>query len=130
MTEAQTRGWHVYEEPSVNEGLWLFVGDTEPWKNPLLEFIPVAETRNRWAAYWLPHIQIDLDTSLSEREVRNILRSVFGQKTHPHATAIDGVVYFVSVWLGTIGGVNFELDVGTNARNTQYARQRILHRLI
>lgn len=130
MAEAQKKNWHVYEEPSVNEGLWLFVGNTESWKNPLLEFIPVAETKNRWATYWLPHIQIDLDTSLSEKEVKEILHSVFGRKAHSHTTAIDGIVYFVSVWLGIVGGVNFELDIGTNSRNTRYARQHILHRLV
>lgn len=130
IARAQTKGWHVYEEPSVDEGLWLFVGDTESWQNPLLEYIPVAETKNRWAAYWLPHIQIDLDTSLSEREIKNILRSVFWRKASPHATVIDGVVYFVGVWLGVVSGVNFELDLGTNARNTRYAREHILQRLI
>lgn len=129
ITEVKKKNWHIYQEPSVTDGLWLFIGDTTHWQNPLLEFIPVEKTKNRWEAYWLPHIQIDLDTLLSEKQAKNLLYSVFGQKIQPYTIAIDGIVYLVNLWLGVINGINFELDLGTDARNTQYARQNILRKL-
>lgn len=121
--------YHLYEEQSNDEGVWLFIGNAEDWEKPMVEMIPVEETSDKWVDYWLPHIQIDIDTTLTEKEIVKYVKSTFGKSINPFSIAIDGTVYIVRNRLGTIDGVNITLDLATNSRNVKYARQNILRKI-
>jgi hypothetical protein len=109
--------------------LWLFIGDTENWQDPMVEFLPVEKTNDKQAEYWLPHIQIDIDTTLTASEIERILTSVYGGVIQPRAIAIAGTVYIVRSRLGVIDGINIFLDLATNSRNVQWARQQGLTKI-
>jgi len=122
--------FHIYQEPSNDDGLWFFVGDTGNWEDLMIELIPIGKVNNRWMIdYWLPHIHIDIDTTLTSKEIRNKVGSVHFDTIEPHHISIDGVVYVIRNYLGVMDGVNVFLDIATNARQTKFTRQQILKRL-
>lgn len=121
--------FHLYQEKSNDDGLWLFIGETSKWKEPLIEFLPVEKTKDKWVDYWLPHIQIDIDTTLTAQEVNNRVGPIFTNSIRPYFITIDGTVYVVRNYLGTVEGVNFYLDVATRSRNVQFARQNLFTRI-
>lgn len=121
---------NLYEEPSNDKGLWLFVGDTTKWDDPLLELLPVEDTTDEWVNYWLPHFQIDIDTNLDHGINENLVIETFTGNIKPiRITVIDGVTYTIRIRLGIVDGVNIDLDIATNARNVEYARKHILQKL-
>ncbi len=120
---------HLYIEPSNDEGLWFFVGDTSNWKDPMIEMVPIEKTSDQRAEYWLPHVQIDIDTTLSENEIKKIVASIFGEEIKPFSIAIDGVAYIVRNRLGIIDGVNIMLDLATKSRDVEYTRKNILKQI-
>lgn len=123
-------GQYLYEEPSNDLGLWLFIGDTSNWENPLFELVPVEDTSDKWVDYWLPHVQIDLDTKLDAKSIEKLSKEHFGNDILPYqVTVIDGIVYAVRLRLGVIDGVNINLDLGTSNRNTKYVRENLLRRV-
>jgi len=121
--------FHLYQEKSNDDGLWLFIGDTNNWEDPMIELLPVEKTNDKWVDYWLPHIQIDIDTNLTAKEIKNRISQVFGNAIKPYFITIDGIVYIVRNYLGTIEGINIVLDLATNARNVKSARQQLLTRI-
>lgn len=121
--------FHLYQEPSNDAGIWLFIGNTDKWENPMVEIIPVEKTNDKWVDYWLPHIQIDIDTTLSTEEIEKTVSLIFGRSVFPFSIVIDGTVYIVRNRLGTIDGVNITLDLATNSRDIKYLRQNILKRI-
>ncbi len=116
----------LYEEPSNDEGKWYFIGNTDNWEAPMIEMIPIEKTNDQWSGYWLPHIQIDIDTNLTEGEIEKLVKSAFGKSVTPFPISIDGVVYIIRNRLGIVDGVNIMLDIATNSRNVKHARQNIL----
>ncbi|QQG44126.1 MAG: hypothetical protein HYW86_04685 [Candidatus Roizmanbacteria bacterium] len=122
--------FHLYQEQSNDDGLWLFIGNTDDWENPLIELLPVEKTNDHWVDYWLPHIQIDIDTALTGKEIEDTVRSTFNNTIEPYQIKIDGVVYIVRNRIGVIGGVNINIDLATNSRNVQIARQNSLIKVI
>ncbi|MFH0942785.1 MAG: hypothetical protein V1810_01285 [Candidatus Beckwithbacteria bacterium] len=120
---------HLYEEPSNDDGLWLFLGNTDQWEKPMIEMVPIEKTNDKWKEYWLPHVQIDLDTKLSAQEVISLVKLIYGNSFKPHFIVINGVTYIVRCWLGVIDGVNIFLDLATKARNVEYSRKNILVKL-
>lgn len=122
--------FNLYQEPSSDEGLWLFVGDINNLENPVIELLLIEKTKDQQVDYWLPHIQIDLDTALSEQEIDNLVGSVFGDLITPFHITIDGVVYIVRNRLGVIDGVNLMLDLATDSRNVKVSRQEIWHKIV
>lgn len=119
---------YLYEEESNDFGLWLFLGNTEKWENPLVEFVPV-EADHPEINYFLPHIQIDIDTTLNTREIDEVVKEVFNDIVKPHHIIIDDITYIVRNRLGVIDGVNIFLDLATNARNVQFHRKNILRKI-
>lgn len=117
--------FHLYEEQSNDDGVWLFVGNVEKWKEPVLELIPVEKTQGPHAQYWLPHIQIDIDTTLEADAIKEIVKSIYGDAIEPYSISIDGVTYIVRNRLGAINGVNIFLDLATNKRDVRYTRQHL-----
>ena len=66
---AHTQNIPLYREPSTDqEQNWLFLGDADNWEDPLFEFVLNTPT----ATINKPHIQIDLDTTLSLEEIQEI----------------------------------------------------------
>lgn len=128
--EISRNNWHLYEIESNNEGLWLFAGDTSNWEDPLIEFVPVEKTEDLYVNYWLPHVQIDIDTNLSESELEEIIHDSFkGNRTAIRSIIIDGIVYAMQVGLGIVSGVNINLDLATRDRNTQFTRKNIMKKI-
>jgi hypothetical protein len=124
-------GWHLYEMESNDEGLWLFVGDKSNWRDPLIELLPVENTDDEWVNYWLPHIQVDIDTKLSDQQLKELITRSFGGKVIPfNSCVIDGIVYGVRARLGIISGVNIALDFATKERRIQYSREHLLKVII
>jgi hypothetical protein len=120
---------HLYLEPSNDEGTWFFIGNADNWEDSMIELIPIEKTEDKWADYWLPHVQIDIDTTLTEEEIRSYVRSSFGDTVVPFSIKIDGVVYIVRNRLGTTDGVNITIDLATNSRNVKYQRLNLLKRV-
>lgn len=122
--------FHLYQEQSSDDGLWLFVGNTDNWENPMIEFVPIEKTNDKWVDYFLPHIQIDIDTNLTSQEIKKLMKSVFNDKVQPFPIVINEIVYIVRNRLGTIGGVNINLDLATNSRNVKFVRQKVFNKII
>lgn len=121
---------NLYEEWSDSNSAWFFVGNiADNWQNPLLELIPIVHTEDIWKDYWVPHVQFDIDTTLSEEELRSVITSIFGAEVKPHPTVIDGITYALRVWLGCVNGVNIYVDFATNNRQVQYHREKLLKKI-
>lgn len=120
----------VYEEPSNDESKWYFVGDTKDTSKPMLELLPVESQDLTFIDYWLPHIHIDIDTKLDERQIESLLYKVYDGDPKPYmSTVIDDVIYSVRTRLGIVEGVNIFLDLSTNHRNVDYSRKNILKQI-
>jgi hypothetical protein len=130
VKEVNDTNFLLYEEPSNDNGLWLFIGNTSNWEDPLLELLPVEDTTDKWVNYWLPHFQIDIDTNLDHSEIERVITETFNSVVKPfRITIIDGVVYTVRARLGIVDGINIDLDIATKSRNVQYSRSNILKKL-
>lgn len=120
----------IYQEESNDDSLWLFVGDTNKWEEPVIELIPIESTNDKYVDYWLPHIQIDIDTNLTGEEIDEIVKSIFGKKIIPYFIKIDGITYIIRNRLGVIDGVNIFLDLATNSRKAKYLRQELWKKIV
>ncbi|KKP67020.1 MAG: hypothetical protein UR68_C0012G0020 [Candidatus Roizmanbacteria bacterium GW2011_GWA2_35_19] len=119
----------LYEEESNDFALWLFLGDTTNWEKPLIEFVPVEQDHLE-IDYFLPHIQIDIDTTLNANEIESITEEVFNTSIKPYRVAvINGITYIVRNRLGVIDGVNIFIDLATNSRNVKFHRQNYLKKI-
>lgn len=126
---AEKTDQYLYEEESNDFGLWLFLGNTNIWESPLIEFVPV-EADDPKIDYYLPHIQIDIDTTLNANEIEKIVTDVFDNTIQPYRVAvIDGITYIVRNRLGVIDGVNIFIDFATNSRNVKFHRQNFLKKI-
>ena len=129
IKQANNSPIHVYQELSNDEGIWLFLGNVENWETPMIEMLPIETTNDAWATYWLPHIQIDIDTNMTEQAIRTLVKTIFGKSVIPYSISIDGTVYIVRNRLGSIDGVNIMLDLATSSRKVRYHRQHILKKI-
>ncbi len=119
--EASKQGWHVYQEPSIDDAAWVFVGDISRITDPLLEFLPLeGQPTDKWVDYYLPHIQFDIDTRLPPDEIEAIVKKFIRKPFTPYPIKIDGVTYIQRVNLGCLDGVNLMLDISTNRRDIDY----------
>jgi hypothetical protein len=114
----------LFQEPSNDDGLWLFLGDISDWQNPVIEFVPIAHSSDRNINYWLPHVQIDIDTSLNEQDINLLIKDTFSKDISPFSIHIDEITYIVRNRLGCSDGINIFLDLATNKRNVPLLRQK------
>lgn len=123
---------HLYEESSSDESIWLFLGNTKNWQQPMIEISPIDKiTRwKRWQNYWLSVFHFDIDTRLTSKQILPLVNKIYGEGFEPHLIAVDGITYAVRHRLGIIDGVNIFFDIGTNSRNVEYFRKNILKQLI
>lgn len=126
---AKEAGFDFFLEPSEDPlAKWLFVGDTHNWESPLFEIVltktSITETM------WRPHFQIDIDTSLSQRELEDKLKKYLGNSFVQWKLDIPhyGVVLEMGM-LGSVHGTKIYLGISTNLRNTKYHREHILQNI-
>jgi hypothetical protein len=120
---ANKEGYSTYQEPSTDDAAWIFVGDLSDVTNPLLEFLPhEGKTDDKWIDYWLPHIQFDIDTSMTPEEIETLVKKFIHKPFTPYSIQIDGVTYIQRVNLGCLEGVNLMLDISTNNRDINYRK--------
>lgn len=120
----------LYEEPSNDLAKWYFVGNTDNWESPMIELLPAESNNYTFIDYWMPHIHIDIDTTLDENQIESLLYKIYDGDPKPfRCTVIDDVIYTVRTRLGIIDGVNLFLDLSTNHRDIEYSRKNILKRL-
>ena len=120
--------YHLYEEPSNDDGIWLFFGNSEQWEKPMIEFLPIEKVTQwiEWKEYWLPNIHIDIDTKLFAKEITKLIKEIYGKGFEPHQIIIDGIIYIIRCRLGAIDGVNIFLDIATNSRKVKLHRKNNL----
>ncbi len=120
---ASKKGYSVYEEPSIDDAAWIFVGNLSDVTNPLLEFLPhEGKTDDRWIDYYLPHMQFDIDTGMTPKEIEALVKKFIRKPFTPYSIQIDGVTYIQRVNLGCLEGVNLMLDISTNNRDINYRK--------
>ncbi len=123
IKEAGGKGCSVYQEPSIDDADWIFVGDLSDVANPLLEFLPhEGKTDDKWIDYYLPHIQFDIDTRMTAKEIEVLVKKIIRKPFTPYSIQIDGVTYIQRVNLGCLEGVNLMLDISTNSRDINYRK--------
>lgn len=120
---AGIKGYSVYQEPSIDDTDWIFVGDLSEVRNPLLEFLPhEGKADDEWVDYYLPHIQFDVDTGMTPEEIEALVKKFIRKPFTPYSIQIDGVTYIQRVNLGCMEGVNLMLDISTNNRDINYRK--------
>jgi len=125
--EVQKTEWNLYEMESVDESLWLFIGDNKIWTDPLIEYLPVEKTDDPDVDIWLPHIHIDVDTNMTMIAVEDAANSAFDGKVTPFR--LNPVGYSVRLRLGLVSGMNIMIDLATNKRDTEYGRKHMLTKI-
>lgn len=131
LREVSKTNWHMYEMESVDLEKWYFIGNKNNWQDPMIELLPVVlpTTLSKDIAYWMPHIQIDINTDMSAEEIVRMSKDVFGDTRKPilytdHKWGTG--THCVRIWLGVVSGVNIQLDLSTNVRNLEWVRKNML----
>ena len=126
-----TTHWHLYEMESNDLAKWYLIGDTKRWQDPMIELLPALPNRDPDLHYWMPHIHLDINTSLTADEILKITKDVFGDTRKPTLyTDPEWGTHCVRIWLGTVAGVNIELDLSTKIRNLQWVRAHLLSEIV
>jgi hypothetical protein len=126
---------YLYEMESTDVAKWYFIGDRSHEVDPMLEFLPVLLNKTLLnndpaLSYWMPHIQIDMETSCSAAKISEMMHEIFGETRKPIFQIDPGSgVYAVRMWLGTISGINIMLDIGTNIVSLPWVRANMLREL-
>jgi len=121
--------FNLYQEDTDDsQSIWLFVGDTSKWDDPLIEYVLAGKKAGAWMKYWIPQVHIDIDTKLSQQELYSKIESAYaGTIVKPFSPlTVAGIPYIVGVWVAIADGVNIYLNLGTNERNTKFHRQHLL----
>ena len=101
IKSVQETNFYLYEEESNDFGLWLFMGNTGKWQNPLIEFVPVEKSDENYDEY-LPHIQIDIDTKYRSEQIDDLVIKYFDDKVKSyHIAVIDEITYIVRIKIGS-----------------------------
>lgn len=126
--EHALKDMHVYEMTSTDLAKWYFVGDRDNWKDPMIELLPALPNNTPDLPYWMPHVQIDMETNCSAAQISEMIRKIFGDTRKPQFQIDPGSgVYAVRLWLGTVSGVNIMLDIGTNIVDLRWVRVHMLY---
>jgi len=114
----------VYEEFSGNpKNRWFFLRSDPKWTVPLIEIV-LNQSKNYYEDEWMPHFQIDIDTSLDYKELIFLTNKFLKHDFFSWNMNIPnyGVVLGMGL-LGTINNTKIYLGLGTNLRNTKYHRE-------
>lgn len=120
----------LYHETLDGFDPWFFVGTKADKGSPMIEFLPTSIIPPDWVStknYWLPQIQIDIDTSHSDEKIKEIHSKVFDEEPKLQQLFVsNGTVVVYRLRLGVLDGVNINLDIGTSARKTDWYRENVL----
>lgn len=121
---------HLYEMTSNDLAKWYFVGDRNNWRDPMVELLPTLLNVDPQLPYYLPHIHINIETTLGWVEIENMMKEIFRDTRLPAKFSHPTYgVYSMRLWLGTVSGVNIMLDIGTNVNNLQWIRAHMLYEI-
>ncbi len=113
------------EEAHSERDRWYFIGDLRDWKSPLFEVV-LTTNRKSPVDKWIPHFQIDIDTTLGAEELQRRLKDTLGSGFDwTLDIPSEGVVLGMKI-LGSINGTKICLGLGTDKRDTKYHRQHLL----
>ena len=117
-------GLDLYIEPAESEHeQWLFVGDRNNWADPLFELV-MNKPGAPYADYWIPHFQIDIDTTLSIEQLEKLTEKHLGKGFFKWKFDIkDYGVVLATGKLADIHGSKIYLALGTNLRGTEWHRR-------
>jgi len=123
---------HLYEIPSNDFSLWLFMGNKLSLESLLIELLPVEKVSNYYVDYWLPHVHLALHTSLNPEGIKYLAHTAFrGNRAANLSVVSNNITYQLRVWLGSVGGININLDLMTNERgNSLESTRKILRTLM
>lgn len=119
----------LYEMTSNDLAKWYFIGDIKYPQDPMIELLPALPNNDPERAYWLPHIHIDVNTNLSAKEILTYLSEIFGTTRRPILYGDKLAIHCVRLWLGTVSGVNIDLDLSTKIRNVPWVRKNLLRKI-
>jgi hypothetical protein len=122
--------FRLYEMTSTDLAKWYFIGDRQNWPDPMIELLPTLPNDDPELPYWMPHIHIDINTTLSADQLISFMKDIFGNSRSPiQMRDPEYGVYSVRLWLGTVAGINIDLDVSTNVRNMRYVKEHMLREI-
>jgi len=115
----------LQEESDSENSKWYFIGDLTNWRSPIFELI-LNKPNHHSLDRWVPHFQIDVDTTLDFGELERRLKSDFGTGFDWSLEVPEvGIVLGMKI-LGMINGTKICLGTGTANKNTEYHRENLL----
>lgn len=119
-------GFYTYRQKSNDMFNWIFTGDISNWREPMLEFIPIErKVFDKEIDYWLPGIHINIDSTLSYKNIVDLVGSALQGLRSVHPGYYNGFITQARVWVGVVSGINIHLDIATFAQNTRYQRKAL-----
>lgn len=113
---ATDSNWQLYEEKSsVKTTRWFFIGNRKNWHQPLFEI--VLNQPDLYQQAWYPHLQIDLDTSLSAKDLDQLTTEVLNNNL------VNWKKNYLQMFvLGEIEDIKIVLGIGSKARRIEKQR--------
>jgi hypothetical protein len=119
----ENTSFNLHEEPSGNPNQkWLFVGDVNNWEDPMFEIV-LTRKPNKEADKFIPHFQIDLDTTLSFKDIDRIANDTIGGTLNWNYPTHDPVMTMRKIL--QIENSKVFLSLGTDKRYTKYHRENL-----
>lgn len=120
----------LHEETSgISTTKWLFIGDTNNPSKPLFELI-LNERSKPVLSSWVPHLQIDIDTTLSAEELKKVIAKQLGADWIKWSIDVEGIgTPLVMGRLCSIDGIKVYLGIGTDKRDRNWHRSEALKKL-
>lgn len=127
--EMKKNTFHLYEMTSNDLAKWYFIGNARHWKEPMIELLPTLPNNGPELPYWMPHIQIDIETKLDCAEIEKVILEILPDAQPVKFSDPAYGVYNVRVRLGNVDGVNIMFDIGTNVTNLRWVRKNLLREI-
>lgn len=120
----------LYEEDCRSRTTkWLFIGNTSKPDEPLFELV-LNERTGPVLSSWVPHFQIDIDTTLNIDELKEVIKNHLGDNWIKWSIDVEGWgTPLVMGRLCSLEGTKVYLAIGTNVRDRIWHRREALHRL-
>ena len=126
----QRSPFYLYEMKSTDIAKWYFIGDRSHSLDPMVELLPAPTNNEPDLPFWMPHVQIDMETQYTAAGISEMIHEIFGNARKPQFQIDPGSgVYAVRFWLGTVSGVNVMLDIGTNIVDLEWVRKNMLYEI-
>ncbi len=122
---AKHKDLDLYLEVSgSNKDKWIYISNFSKPEDPIFELV-LNERSKPTVSSWSPHFQIDIDTTLSHKELLNLLKIFFPEDFLKWEMEVDGYgVPLVMGRLATLNGFKIYLGIGTNVRGSRKWHRR------